>query len=411
MKSAKTSPAPGSPAWRAAERARLLAFAERSAVPSGGFAWLDDVGEPDPSQPLHLWINARMTHVFGLEARHFGSDRARSLAAHGIDALTRLLEDRRNGGWHEAVWPGGAPADASKAAYGHAFVVLAGATATAANIPGASDLLGRALDVVRRRFWEPDRGTVRERYLGADWTGEEPYRGANANMHTVEALLTAAATLGDESLARDALGIAERVINGPAREAGWRVVEHFDRYWRPLPEFNADNPGDHFRPYGLTIGHWLEWSRLLLAIEAALREPPAWLAEGAAALFDNGYGLGWPQASSVGCPYTVGWDNRPVVEARLFWVTAEATLAADALARRTGNALAQAATARLWGEVDSAWCDRQLGAWHSELTPDGMPASAVWSGKPDVYHAYQACLFPDLPVGLGRGSAPGGAGV
>jgi mannose/cellobiose epimerase-like protein (N-acyl-D-glucosamine 2-epimerase family) len=397
---------PGDREWRAAERARLVGFAERSLLPSGGFAWLDDGGVPDASQPLRLWINARMTHIFGLEAIHAGSEGAREIAAAGVGALGRLFEDRRSGGWFEAVAPDGAPVDASKAAYGHAFVVLAAATGTAAGVPGARDLLGRALEVVRRRFVEPGLGTVRERYRGADWTGEEAYRGANANMHTVEGLLTAAAALSDQSLARDALRIAERVIGGPARQAGWRVVEHFDGDWRPLPEFNADNPGDHFRPYGLTIGHWLEWSRLLLAIEAALDEPPAWLAEGAAAMFDNGYRLGWPEPSSIGCPYTVDWDNRPVVQARLFWVTAEGILAADALARRTGDETARAAASRLWAEADRHFLDRQRGGWHSELAPDGTPASTVWSGKPDSYHAYQACLFPDLPVGLGR--SPGG---
>ena len=392
---------PGDRAWRTAERARLIGFAERSVVSSGGFAWLDDLGAPDASQPLHLWINARMTHIFGLEAIHAESRQARSIAASGIDALGRLFEDRRHGGWYEAVAPDGTPVEASKAAYGHAFVVLAAATGTAAGIPGARDLLGRALDVVQRRFWEPATGTVRESYLGADWRGEEPYRGANANMHTVEALLTAAAALGDRSLARDALRIAERVVDGPARQAGWRVVEHFDREWRPVLDFGAEDPGDHFRPYGLTIGHWLEWSRLLLAIDAALDEPPAWLAEGAAALFANGYGLGWPEPTSIGCPYTVDWDNRPVVEARLFWVTAEGILAADALARRTGSGRARDAASRLWAEVDRYFCDREAGGWHSELAPDGTPASSVWSGKPDSYHAYQACLFPDLPVGLG----------
>lgn len=394
-------PVPGDPVWRAAERLRLIRFAEASMLPGGGFAWLDDWGRPDRSHPLQLWINARMTHVFGLEAIHAGSEHAGAIAAHGVDALTRLFEDRRNGGWFEAVDEDGAPVDASKAAYGHAFVVLAASTATVAGVPGARELLGRALDVVRSRFWET-RGTVRERYLGADWTDEEAYRGANANMHTVEALLTASAALGDAALARDALGIAERVVNEAAREAGWRVAEHFDADWRLLPAFNADNPGDHFRPFGLTIGHWLEWSRLLLAIDAAVESPPAWLREGAVRLFENGYRVGWPDAASIGAPYTVGWDNRPVVEARLYWVTAEAILAADAVARRTGSASARSALARLWREADRYWIDRERGGWHSELTPHGVPAATVWQGKADTYHVYQASLFPDLPVGLGR---------
>jgi sulfoquinovose isomerase len=26
------------------------------------------------------------------------------------------------------------------------------------------------------------------------------------------------------------------------------------------------------------------------------------------------------------------------------------------------------------------------------------PAASIWSGKPDVYHSYQALLFPSLPL-------------
>ena len=395
---------PGSPEARAAERRRLIRFAERSVLPDGAFAWLDDLGRPDEARPLHLWINARMTHVFGLEAIHSGSQDARVRAQGGIRVLSERFEDGDNGGWFEAIGADDAPVDATKAAYGHAFVLLAAATGVAAGIDGALTLLDRALSVLAERFWEPDAGTVRERFLRPDWRDEESYRGANANMHTVEALLTASSALREPELAQMALAIAEKVIHGAAREAGWRVVEHFDAAWTPLPEFNSNNRADHFRPYGLTIGHWVEWSRLLIAIEAAIDEPPAWLIEGATALFANGYRVGWSNSDLVGAPYTVDWQDHPVVEARLSWVAAEAALAADALARRTSDDVAGRALPRLWDEIDRYFIDRERGAWHSELDSLGRPATTIWSGKPDVYHAYQACLFPDLTLGLGRGT-------
>lgn len=396
---------PGSRAWRDAERRRLIRFAEGSRLPGGGFAWLDETGRPDPSQPLHLWINARMTHVFGLEAIHHGSATARATAQGGIAVLAERFEDRANGGWFEAVREDGTPIDATKAAYGHSFVVLAAATGVAAGLDGARALLDRALGVMTERFWEPAFGAVRERYLRPDWRDEEPYRGANANMHTVEALLTASSALGDPALARMALAIAERVIDGAARAAGWRVVEHFDAAWAPLPEFNADHPGDHFRPYGLTIGHWMEWSRLLTAIEVALDAPPAWLREGALALFANGARIGMADPDLIGAPYTTDWEDRPVVDARLYWVSAEAVLAADALARDGRDPLATRMLPRLWEQIDRCFLDRERGAWHTELDRHGRPTSSIWTGKPDVYHAYQACLLPDLPLGLGRGQA------
>ena len=36
------------------------------------------------------------------------------------------------------------------------------------------------------------------------------------------------------------------------------------------------------------------------------------------------------------------------------------------------------------------------GSWQHELNPANEPASSVWEGRPDVYHAYQAALLPSL---------------
>ncbi len=401
-------PRPGSPAWRAAERRRLAGFAEGAFLPGIGFAWLDDAGRPDPDQPIRLWVHCRMTHVFGLEAVHGDHPLARDLATAGIALLAERFEDRANGGWFDAIpgAPGPVTAtsavEATKSAYSHAFVIIAASTGVAAGIPGASALLQRARSVFLDRFWDETAGRAAERYANADWTGAEAYRGANANMHAVEAFLTTASATGEEAWARRALRIADGLVNVEARALGWRVAEHFDADWRLLPEYNADRREDHFRPYGLTIGHWLEWGRLLLAIDAALPDGPAWLLEGAAALLRNSARVGWPAPDAVGCPYTVDFENRAVVDARLFWPMAEAVLAADAVARRLGDPDAAALAERWWADIDRWFVDRAGGGWHSELDAAGRPSSTVWTGKPDTYHAYQATLFPDLPLGLGR---------
>ena len=64
-----------------AETEGLLAFARAARVP-GGFAWLDADGRPDPGRGLHLWITARMTHVFALSALLGDADAA--LVDHGL---------------------------------------------------------------------------------------------------------------------------------------------------------------------------------------------------------------------------------------------------------------------------------------------------------------------------------------
>ena len=103
-----------------------------------------------------------------------------------------------------------------------------------------------------------------------------------------------------------------------------------------------------------------------------------------------------------------------MVTSRLHWVACEAVLAADALHRRTGEERFAAAARRWWAEIDRYFLDRKNGGWWQELDPDMSPAASTWSGKPDLYHSYQAVLFPSLPLSPTAATAlarrrPGGA--
>ncbi len=380
--------------WLDGEVERLLDFAERATLPGGGFGWLDDGGRPRPGEPLHTWVNARMTHVFAL-AHLRGRAGAAALVDHGIAALAAApLHDDRHGGWYAAS--GGSD---RKQAYPHAFVVLAAASAAVAGRPGAHELLAEACDVVERRFWRADEGACAESFA-ADWTDAEAYRGANANMHLVEAFLAASDATGDPAWRRRALRIARRVVSGRTR-----VVEHFDERWRPRPTYHAEHPDDPFRPYGTTVGHALEWSRLLLALEAATAEPPPWLAATARTLFDRAVRTGWAVDGAAGFVYTLDWRDRPVVRSRMHWVVCEAIAAADALHRRTGDPSYGGCYERWWDHARRCFVDTDRGSWHHELGPDNRPAATVWQGKPDVYHAVQACLLPRLPLAPGLAAA------
>ena len=102
----------------------------------------------------------------------------------------------------------------------------------------------------------------------------EPYRGANSNMHSVEAYLAAGDVTGDPVWPARAASIATRLINDHARGNAWRIPEHYDGNWQPWPDYNLDRRDDPFRPYGTTPGHSFEWARLLVTLEAALPAPP-----------------------------------------------------------------------------------------------------------------------------------------
>jgi sulfoquinovose isomerase len=377
------------------EGLELLRFAAGSRV-RGGFGWLDDRGRVDPSAPRHTWIAARMTYVFSL-ATALGLPGAAEQAAHGVRALAGAHHDAVHGGWYDALAPDGVGiADAGKRAYPHAFVALAAASATAAGVPGARALLEEAVEVLETHFIDSD-GRVVEAYDRA-FGEQEPYRGANASMHLVETLLVVGDVLAEPRWHRVALGIATHLIHGVARQRAYLLPEHFTAGWEPLPDYHRDRPDDPFRPYGCTPGHLLEWSRLLVQLEAGLPQPPAWLLEDAAGLFAAAVRVGWDVDGRPGFVYTVDWDGSPVVRTRMHWVVAEGIAAAAALQRRTGDPGYLAWFDTWWSYARTHLVDREAGSWHHELDPENRPAATVWTGKPDVYHAFQATLLPQLPL-------------
>ena len=394
---------PGSPAWREAEASRLIAFGRAAALPGGGFGWLASDGRVDPAKPRPLYLNARITHVFAL-AHLGGVPGTAALAESGIGALARQYADAEHGGWYAELDHRGQVSDRTKANYAHATVLLAAASAAAAGIPGARAAFDAAADVIGAHFWDQAAGCARESW-DERFGVSESYRGANSNMHSVEAYLAAGDLTGDPVWAGRALSIAGRLIDADARATGWRIPEHFDEDWRPLPEYNADRKDDPFRPYGTTPGHSFEWARLLLDLEAALPSPPAWLAGAAVALFGQAVADSRGRDGAPGFVYTIGPDGRPVITARLHWVACEAVLSADAVHRRTGQDRYADLAGRWWREIDRYFRDRQGGGWWNELSPAMTPATTIWSGKPDLYHCYQAVTFPSLPLSPGAAVA------
>ena len=366
----------------------LLSFAARSRLPVG-FGYLLADGTTDPARPLETWINARMTHVFGLAVLTGQGDL--DLVHHGVEALLGPLQDHRYGGWCRST------ADPAKAAYEHAFVVLAGSTASLA---GAGDeLLTAALRVWDERFWDATVGAAVEEH-SADWGELSSYRGANSNMHGVEAMLAAADALPGRAaeLRGRALQAVERFVHVEARGREWRLPEHFDSDWVADLDHNAELPADPFRPFGVTVGHQLEWARLAVHLDSALPEAPSWLLEDAEALYDAAVSRGGAADGHPGFVYTLDWQDRPVVTARMHWVLAEAIAAAHVLARRTGKQ-SYAEDAGHWEELaDSVFADPTTGSWHHEVTPAGEVATGTWHGQPDAYHVFQAQLLSRLPL-------------
>jgi sulfoquinovose isomerase len=388
--------------WLEQETDRLLEFGRAARVPAGGFGWLDERGGLDADRPTELWITCRMTYVFALGAL-LGRPGCGALADHGLAALAGRFRDAEHGGWFAAVGPDGPEGDeqTAKGAYPHAFVVLATASAAAAGRPGARELLDDALDVSLRHFWDDEAGMVVESWDRA-FTTTEPYRGVNANMHTVEAYLAAADVTGDLAWLDRAARITTRVVHDLARGNAWRIPEHFDAAWGPLLDYNRDAPAHPFRPYGATVGHWLEWARLTLHVRAALlaagRPVEDWMVDDAVALFDAAVAEGWAADGAPGFVYTVDWEGRPVVRMRMHWVLCEALGAAAALYAVTGGDRFDAWYATWWDCAATYLMDHEGGSWWHELDAENAVSRTVWAGKADLYHAVQATLIPRLPL-------------
>jgi mannose/cellobiose epimerase-like protein (N-acyl-D-glucosamine 2-epimerase family) len=379
----------------ATECARLLDFGVHFPHPLGGAAWLDTRGQPDLARPVYTWITARMLHVYAL-GHLLGRSGDADLATQALAGLTGRLRDGRNGGWLTSIDDAGDSPD-EKACYTHAFVVLAASSGTVIGLAGAEDLLAEALAVWNQRFFDELAGMFVDSW-NRDFTRLSGYRGVNANMHGVEALLAAADVTGDQELRERALEIARRVALEFAEPRDWRIPEHFDSRWQPQLDHNRDRPDDQFQPYGATVGHGLEWSRLLLHLEASLADPPAWLLAAAEGLFHRAVADGWAVDGADGFVYTTDWDGTPVVRDRMHWVVAEGIAAAAALRRRTGDDRYAELAATWWSYAERYLFDRTYGSWHHQLDASNRVIETVWPGKPDLYHAVQATLIPRLPL-------------
>jgi sulfoquinovose isomerase len=152
-----------------------------------------------------------------------------------------------------------------------------------------------------------------------------------------------------------------------------------------------------FRPYGTTPGHALEWSRLLIQLWELGERRHGWLPEAAKGLFRRTVTDGWDTASG-GFYYTLDWNDRPHRSDRYWWPCAEGIGAAAVLASVDPDPFFEDWYRRIWSFSANHLVDRAGGGWIPELGEDLRPVNRVFVGRPDLYHALQACLIPLLPT-------------
>lgn len=387
-----------------AESARLLGFFEG---PDGvaRFGWRDTDGDIDPRRPLALYGVARLVHCFGV-AHLLGHPDAGGWAEDGVRLLLDRFADADAAGFVEAIGSGGAVIASERTAYGHAFALLAGATAGQAGIPGARDLQRRAMTAIDALLWRDDVGAAVDAVASSGRVLER-YRGQNANMHLTEAFLAAYELDGNGEWLNRAQRLAERLVLRPLDRYDARVPEHYTADWQVDADYGRDTPLDPFRPFGTMPGHAVEWARLLLNIAAHTNDDGALLTASqrlyAGAIRDGRTQIG------AGLAYTVDIDGSIVSDARMHWVAAEALSATVWLARTTGEPAYADHYSGFWKDITTHFVDSHGGSWWHELDAQNEPASTTWEGKPDLYHAYQAALMARLtrPSGVAAAARDG----
>lgn len=373
------------PAWCRDQAMRLLDFHAAAINPNGGFHTLDRRGRPLPDTTRALHDTCRMVYSYVL-GDDLGHPQAWPVVDHGMRYLFDAHLDRDHGGFFWSLDDNG-PVDSRKQAYGHAFVLLAAAAAAKLGHPDAEDLRDLAMGAILGHFWDDTHGAVSDTF-DADWTGGPDYRGQNANMHLTESLLDAYGVWGDPAFLDMAQRISELIINRHARACGWVVAEHFTPDWRIDRDFDGDAM---FRPSGTTPGHAVEWSRLLVGLIAATHGGQPWMAEAAEALFRNAVRDGWLPGG--GMAYTLDWSNAVSRDWRFWWPCAETIGAAQVLHRLTEDPFYEEWYGKVWAHADAHLIDHENGGWFHEIDADGRPRETVFRGKPDIYHALNACVI------------------
>lgn len=378
----------------------LLNFGRRFPSPGGSAYYLGDDGTPWTDRPREAFITCRMAHVYSIGS-FLGDEGSGELVDAALKGLREELRDYEHGGWYSGITADGGVLP-GKLCYAHAFVILAATSALLARREGAGLLLEQALADYDRFFWNEEDGLSCDNW-DTEFKERSPYRGLNANMHTVEAFLSVWDVTGDETYLTRCHRMIDHVVSW-AKETHWRIPEHFNEEWVPIHELNKDRPADPFKPYGATPGHGIEWSRLIAQFALAQYGEEDALQSGyieaAEQLFLRAVQDAWNVDGAPGLVYTTNWEGEPVVHDRMHWVLAEAINTSATLYRITGKQVYADYYAQFMEYLDDKVLDHENGSWFHQMDRDNHVIGTVWPGKNDLYHAFQATLIPYYKPGV-----------
>ena len=365
-----------------------LEFFSASLRKDGGFDVLDWEGRPLLDQAQELHTTTRLVHSYSI-AKRAGFEGYDDIIDAGLKFIWQMHRDHQHEGYFWSVKNGRA-CDDVKLAYGHVFVLLAGASAKKIGHNDAQRLIDDVSQVLWSQFWDDACGLLKDEFT-RDWKPFSSYRGMNANMHGIEAFLTAFEATGDRNFLEKAGRILDFFTKHIAPQFSWRIPEHYDENWNVDFHYEG-NP--MFRPRGTTPGHSFELGRLLIQYLELSEQLNADSLNIAKNIIDQALSDAWHE--NGGFVYTLSVDGRVDKSARYWWPVTEAISAVDVLYRLTGDDKYFHWYEKLWSFADAHLIDHKLGGWFPEIDDNNQPTAKQFLGKPDLYHSLQSCLFPNL---------------
>ncbi len=286
--------------------------------------------------------------------------------------------------------------DGRAMAYGYAFVILAGSFAFKIGIEEGKELAEEAWNFMNKYFWEEKYSAYADE-LSPDLKILNPYRGQNANMHTVEALIAAYEIFKEKKYLDRANLIAQQFAVNLASQSQNQIWEHYDSSWKIDWEYNKDKPDDVYRPWGFQPGHQVEWAKLLLQLNE--HYPEDWKIERSIYLFEKGTTMSIDKEYG-GLVYGYSPEGNFTNDNKYFWVQAEALAASWRLYKITNKKDYYNFYISLWEYCWKNFVDHKYGAWFNILTRKGKQINKIKSplGKTD-YHTMGACwdIISNMP--------------
>ncbi|WP_411968839.1 AGE family epimerase/isomerase [Haloferax sp. YSSS75] len=380
------------PRWVYQHLTNVLKFYHPTCIDTTYGGYIPQLSDHDgtiyDSRSKLLPATCRLVFNFSVGSMLDGPAWCEQAAEHGLSYLVNQHRDAETGGY-AWVMNGRDVEDATRSTYGHAFVLFALASAGTAGIGDVDEYLDEVTETIEEHFWEPDPGLFRSN-LDADWNPVSTYRGQNANMHMCEAHLAAYDYTGDEHYLDRAYTIAENLALTLSDRGDGLLWEHYTEDWELDWEYNRDQPGHLFRPWGYQPGHLLEWSKLLVSLSHHRDEE--WLVERAVRFFDAAVENGWDDEYG-GFVYNFDRDGETIEDDKYYWPLAEGIGATVLLNDATGEERFLDWYDRIWSYAWENVVNRGNGNWYFKLTRENEIHSDI-DDSPEVkvgYHQINAC--------------------